>query len=361
MNHSSKSIPVLPALSTQSTDDFFQSLETITAYIKEFSLKASQPPQSPPTEYNLYYSENDSSFDSEYYSDRTEDEYDSDYFYGELVAPEQQVQPSSTSSPMKEVESIATIYEERTSTKKIDKKPEAHVGKLNEDFKKVEFYDIPTSKNLYNEAALFATNSTLGFAGTSRSNDLISPQKFDDSIYVFIDNSNILVGFSTYCQSRLRNCNPRVKKIPMLDYGALFKIIEKGRNVKRKCLAASKPLSQPLKQAEKAGYECSVLQRINQREQCVDEVLQLKIYKILLETQVPSTLVLASGDGNDAEYNEGGFYKCIKNALERGWKVEIISWKRQLNKNFTQLSRQWRSSCQIIHLDTFASKLGFKM
>ncbi|CAI2190557.1 17121_t:CDS:2, partial [Funneliformis geosporum] len=166
----------------------------------------------------------------------------------------------------RKVESIATIYEERTSMKKIDKKPETHVGKLNEDFKKFDFYDIPSSYNRYNAAVLFATYLTfnnIGFAGTSRSNDLISPQKFDDSIYVFIDNSNILAGFNL----NLETANQR--------------------NVKRKCLAASKPLFKPLTQAEQAGYECSVLQ----------------------QTQAPSTLVLASGNGNDAEYNEGGFYK----------------------------------------------------
>ncbi|CAI2190421.1 3542_t:CDS:2, partial [Funneliformis geosporum] len=108
----------------------------------------------------------------------------------------------------RKVESIVTIYEESTSMKKIDKKPETHIRKLNEDFKKFDFYDIPSSYNQYN--------------------------KFDDTIYVFINNSNILAKFSSYYQFKFRNCKLKVKKMPnvsMLDYDSLFKIIEKGRNV----------------------------------------------------------------------------------------------------------------------------------
>ncbi|CAG8436837.1 10403_t:CDS:10 [Funneliformis mosseae] len=281
-----------------------------------------------------------------------------------LATPEQEVPPPPSSK--KELESIATICEEATSTKQIVKKPEAPVRELTEDLKKFGFYDIPSSSDntANNTANLFAINSpfnNIGFSGTSLSNDFIYTQTFDNSIYVFIDNSNILAGFKAICQSKLGKRRQKGKKMPMLDYIELFKIIEKGRNVKRKFLAASKPLFQPLTQAENAGYECAALQRINQREQCVDEIIQLQICNTLLDVQSPSTLVLATGDGNDAEYNEGGFYKCIKNALERGWNVEIISWKRQLNQNFIQLSKEWDTSCQIIRLDPFASKLGCRM
>jgi len=268
MKHSSKSVPVLPAFSTQSPDAFIQSLETITAYIKEYSLKASQPPQAFPFEYNQYYSDNDSAleFDSENYTDH-DSEYDSDYCYGELATPEQEVPPPPSSK--KELESIATICEEATSTKQIVRKPEAPVRELTEDLKKF-FYDIPSSSDntANNTANLFAINSpfnNIGFSGTSLSNDFISTQTFDNSIYVFIDNSNILAGFKAICQTKLGKRRQKGKKMPMLDYIELFKIIEKGRNVKRKFLAASKPLFQPLTQAELAGYECAALQRINQK------------------------------------------------------------------------------------------------
>ncbi|CAJ0628961.1 15481_t:CDS:2 [Entrophospora sp. SA101] len=179
----------------------------------------------------------------------------------------------------------------------------------------------------------------------------IPTQISNEQIHVFIDNSNILVGFLA--------------------------------------TLASSPLYQNLDEARDAGYDVSVLQRVKknesddfiitttsntitntnniqeflheaEKEQCVDELLQLKIFDSLLDYHTPATLVLASGDGKDGEYFQGGFHKCVIKALERGWKVEIISWKRQLSQNFLnkRFLNRWKGRYHVVFLDWFSKELG---
>ncbi|CAG8488937.1 9175_t:CDS:2 [Ambispora gerdemannii] len=231
-----------------------------------------------------------------------------------------------------------------------------------------------------------------------------------DPIHVFVDNSNILVGFLAYCREKkiaqmnahgvesVLHSNPR----PQIDYEALFTILERGRETERKILVASSPLYQNLEIAENGGYEVSVLRRVKrpidklidttinedpfsnvinkqelqqpqkpprmaaakpngmEKEQCVDELLHLKILESLLDYSAPTTLVLASGDGKDSEYFQGGFHKCVVRALERGWKVEVISWQRQLSHNFLdkKFLKKWDGRYYVIFLDWFAKELG---
>ncbi|CAG8503789.1 1948_t:CDS:1, partial [Dentiscutata heterogama] len=178
---------------------------------------------------------------------------------------------------------------------------------------------------------------------------------------------------------------------PMLEYDSLFTILERGRNVARRVLVASSPLYQPLDKAAQTGYEVSVLKRVKrsifdddvntqqidhtvsgfqqpphfemEKEQCVDELLHLKILESLLDYHAPATLVLASGDGKDAEYFQGGFHKCIIKALERGWKVEVVSWQRQLSQNFLnkKFLNKWQGLYHVVFLDWFAKELGCDM
>lgn len=63
----------------------------------------------------------------------------------------------------------------------------------------------------------------------------------------------------------------------------------------------------------------------------MDELLHLKILESLLSfTPSPSspkpTLVLATGDANNSEYNPTGFIGCARKALERGWNIEIVAF-----------------------------------
>lgn len=348
---------------TPSTAAFIQSLESIVAFIKE----ASQPSQLPPhpSERSQYDSEYVSEYDSEYNSEYDSEygsEYDSEY-YSEY---DSECERKAQQSPKKKVESIVTVDKEEGTSRKNDKKVEPKtdlaVETLIEGVKKVHSDESTSSKSSKGKEPAFVANNLTHDTGsmieTFRSKDLDSLKSLDDSIHVFVDNSNILAGFMAYCNNR--QWRPRNKPRPKLNYDALFRILENGKNVARKVLVASSPLIQPLTQAEQAGYEVSILKRIGQKEQCVDEVIHLKILESLLDHRNPSTLVLASGDGKDAEYFQGGFYKCVTKALERGWKVRVISWRRQLSQNFLNLEflRKWKTHYQVVYLDRHAVELG---
>ncbi|CAB4433563.1 unnamed protein product [Rhizophagus irregularis] len=291
----------------------------------------------------------------------------------EIVVAESKVHKAVQQSSKKKVEGIVTVSKGKGSPNKKkgkktattnESKADVAVGTLIDGVKKVHF----------NESIQVNSRSSVPIPIT------IS----DDPIHVFIDNSNILVGFLAYCRQhakRPKGLSGQRSK-PTLDYNALFTILERERNIARRVLVASSPLYQPLEKADQAGYEVSVLKRVKsdsnstqtdfndyqspfemEKEQCVDELLHLKILESLLDYHAPATLVLASGDGKDAEYFEGGFHKCVIKALERGWKVEIISWKRQLSQNFLnkKFLSKWEGLYHVVFLDWFASELGCHM
>ncbi|KAF0513125.1 cell wall glucanase protein [Gigaspora margarita] len=315
------------------------------------------------------------------------------------------VQPSK-----KKIEGVVVVTvnkgNEKVTNKKSRKGKKSSEHKLNKDVvktiinegnKKVHFDNDVNSSNNQKQSlpALLVNNQKPYDRFNSKMTFKFSvpiPIKIsDDPIHVFIDNSNILVGFLAYC--RKQSLTNRTQNKPRLEYDALFTILERGRNVARRVLVASSPLYQPLDKAAQTGYEVSVLKRVKrsifdddgntqqidhtvsgyqqqqsppfemEKEQCVDELLHLKILESLLDYHAPATLVLASGDGKDAEYFQGGFHKCIIKALERGWKVEVISWQRQLSQNFLnkKFLSKWQGLYHVVFLDWFAKELGCDM
>jgi hypothetical protein len=86
-------------------------------------------------------------------------------------------------------------------------------------------------------------------------------------------------------------------------------------------------------------------------EQGVDEALHLKICQSVLDCP-PSTMVVATGDGAEAEFSDG-FPANIERALKMGWKVELASWRQSLNSVYRRVRNRWPETFQIIELDEF--------
>lgn len=130
------------------------------------------------------------------------------------------------------------------------------------------------------------------------------------------------------------------------------------------------------------GYETSILERVEKDcvdnghtsassgsettaskirrrkvEQGVDEILHMKMFESILDYK-PSTLVLASGDGNVAEYG-AGFFKAIERCLERQWRVEIFAFKSSLNNVYKnkEFRKKWKHRFRLVFLDDFAEEL----
>ncbi|KAJ4375009.1 hypothetical protein N0V83_002088 [Neocucurbitaria cava] len=93
-------------------------------------------------------------------------------------------------------------------------------------------------------------------------------------------------------------------------------------------------------------------------EQGVDEILHLKMCQSIIDAEVPSTMVLATGDGAEAEMSDGFLAQCER-ALRKGWKVELISWRQQTNGGYRnkKFRTKWADSFRIIELDDFLEDL----
>lgn len=200
--------------------------------------------------------------------------------------------------------------------------------------------------------------------------------------HVFIDHSNIYIGFQEwkrdlYSRRKRQNISYRHSWSIEIDYSKLFSLIATGTILLPSTTRKSKAVRGILVGSEREDvneepefleaiieqrWEAHVLKRVatvvesvendgsnglqtkpNNRsrsprrtyEQCVDELLHSKISESLLDYS-PSHLVIATGDGNVAEFG-GGFVDCVRRALKRNWKVSIWSWEKNLSSQFRQL------------------------
>lgn len=190
---------------------------------------------------------------------------------------------------------------------------------------------------------------------------------------------------------------------PKFDYASFFSLLQRSRPTERRILVGSAPLYQELDVAMEYQYETKILRRVRkfvqgelgvvpvpikqprytphseasilsnnnynnpdpflgglcfdkdarpssftssgpgsaQGEQCVDELLHLKMLETILDHE-PAVMVLATGDGGDSEFGGEGFYGVIKRALGRGWHVEIVSWKDQLSGVYIELAQEYK-------------------
>ncbi|KAI7507703.1 hypothetical protein KC347_g6651 [Hortaea werneckii] len=93
-------------------------------------------------------------------------------------------------------------------------------------------------------------------------------------------------------------------------------------------------------------------------EQGVDEILHLKMLESVVDTEVPSTIVLATGDAAQAEYSSG-FMAMVERALKKGWKVELVSWSKNISLMYSrrEWTQTWGNRFKIIYLDDYAEEL----
>ncbi|KAG9694788.1 hypothetical protein KCU95_g6378, partial [Aureobasidium melanogenum] len=231
-------------------------------------------------------------------------------------------------------------------------------------------------------------------------------------IHVFVDASNIFIGFHDQLK-RARNIPPNVH-VPKVDlsFDALALLMERRRPVAKRCLVGSKPHMAAFNVAQRVGYECNILDKVLKArelterqkyfqeqekkwrrrsssykngtstggdsagsgsetsntgpvyaperyiEQGVDEIIHLKMMESIVDTETPSTMVLATGDAAQAEYSEG-FLKMAERALKKGWKVELVSWSKNISLAYKKAAwqKKWDGRFRIIELDTYAEEL----
>lgn len=242
---------------------------------------------------------------------------------------------------------------------------------------------------------------------------LISPKQLvnestrAEGIHVFVDASNIMIGFKDMLRlNGVQYCD--------MSFDSLALLMERRRPVAKRCFVGSHREANPLPQitrlvelSKAVGYECNVQEQVlivreesekkkffndvnrigwqkamQKRsgsgsdsetgtaaapktpsapkwvEQGVDELLHLKMCQSIIDTEVPSTIVLATGDGAEAEMSDG-FLAHVERALKRGWNVELVTWRQQTNGGYKRKAfrQKWGEQFTIIELDDFLEDL----
>jgi hypothetical protein len=214
-------------------------------------------------------------------------------------------------------------------------------------------------------------------------------------IHVFVDMSNISIGFHD-CLKMARGMSreTRLKRVP-LSFHNFSLVLERGRPAAKRVLVGSDKYA-AIERAKSIGYETNILERVHKArelpprqkkyqsrsggetsgsetntclpsatsgpekwvEQAVDEILHLKILESLIDAKKPSTIVLATGDAAEAEYS-GGFLRMVERALEKGWCVELVSFKLNTSSLYKrrEFRSKWGQMFKWIELDPFVEYL----
>lgn len=183
------------------------------------------------------------------------------------------------------------------------------------------------------------------------------------------NSSNVLFGLMNHIHKLdTRDLPPR--HLRTLSLPVLSLLLRRGRFTPHGTLhlVASSPLHQNLDPLVRLGWEVSILKRVEvyedevldssaskmvakpqqqsdlakqgllvgggglrrYREQGVDEILHLKLLQALNSSHTPtaesSTIVLATGDAKGGQFNRDGFLGAVREAIKRGWAVELWSF-----------------------------------
>lgn len=242
-----------------------------------------------------------------------------------------------------------------------------------------------------------------------------------NGIHLFVDASNVFIGFMN--QLKLSRGIHPMHHMPQanLSFDGLALLMERRRPVARRILVGSTPHLPAFDKAKAVGYECNILEKVYKArelterqiyfretdarrfgrplrmtpgpsattafgsspvstpshgvfgsgsgntplfdpprmiEQGVDEILHMKMLESIVDAERPSTMVLATGDAAAAEYSPG-FQAMVLRALNKGWRVELISWSKSISSHYTKKAwtDQWGDKFRIIFLDDYAEEL----
>ncbi|KAL8674501.1 MAG: hypothetical protein Q9168_001093 [Polycauliona sp. 1 TL-2023] len=228
-----------------------------------------------------------------------------------------------------------------------------------------------------------------------------------EGIHVFVDASNIMIGFHDSLKlSRGMTLQTRIRRQP-ISFHNLSLVLERGRPVSKRILVGSDNFA-AIQEAKLIGYETNILDRVHKAkeltprqkrfdrsnrqnanassgangtsggsgsetnaaaaavmyakekwvEQAVDEILHLKILESVVDAKQPSTIVLATGDAAEAEYSQG-FLRMVERALEKGWKVELVSFRKNTSGMYKrkEFRTRWKNKFRIVELDDFVEEL----
>ncbi|KAK4222152.1 hypothetical protein QBC38DRAFT_100511 [Podospora fimiseda] len=189
-------------------------------------------------------------------------------------------------------------------------------------------------------------------------------------VHVFIDMSNIQIGFWDTVKKQRGIDESRRIVIPRLSFKNLHNLMVRDRTVKKRCVATSHGLrdqqrmEELMETAKALGYYTMLLKRVSangakrQAEQGVDEMLHVQMLQSILDDRA-GTMILATGDAKSAQYSDG-FKATVERALRTGWNVELWAWEKGFSKEWEDevFVKQWGPQFQVNKLDPFVDELN---
>ncbi|MFN2594083.1 MAG: NYN domain-containing protein [Actinomycetota bacterium] len=178
-----------------------------------------------------------------------------------------------------------------------------------------------------------------------------SPQ----GVHLFWDNSNMFVPAKDVAESR-EGIHARYDV--RIQFDALYALARAGRPVTRGVCVGSVPpdLGGVFRHLASTGVEVELYERGagSGREQGIDQCLQTHMLRAGYDYE-PGVAVLLTGDG--AGYEEGrGFRADLERLVERGWAIEVISWRNACNRGLRELGE---SSGVFVGLDDYYDAVTF--
>ncbi|KAF9773477.1 hypothetical protein IL306_008685 [Fusarium sp. DS 682] len=208
-----------------------------------------------------------------------------------------------------------------------------------------------------------------------------SPTLAENGIHVFIDMSNIIIGFQKALRAKFGIPeSSRFVPLPQMNLPFFHELLARDRYAECLNVGCSvrpnrsvPPFVQELKDL---GYRVDLRSRRPEQsgsddhntfeaggfryvEDMVDETLQIRISESVMQYfEEPGTLVIATGDARPAKYSDG-FLTQAQRALRMGWSVEVVSWKTSLSSAWNALLKEqsFDSRFRIIELDQFLDEL----
>ncbi|KAK3739184.1 hypothetical protein QZH41_017335, partial [Actinostola sp. cb2023] len=177
-------------------------------------------------------------------------------------------------------------------------------------------------------------------------------------VVIVVDNSNIYIGAQECASANNASDRKRHVRVKLQN---LVKILENNRLKERTFVCGSSPpaTEHVWDVYRHLGYVVDLEERRGKDEQRVDEGLHLFIYKAICELS-PRVLVLASGDGMKGKSeNSTSFPGCATMALDKGWSVEVYSWKHSLSAEWLKLAKKYPDHLTINYLDKYVNHITF--
>eukprot|EP00045_Choanoeca_perplexa_P007095 m.62399 g.62399 ORF g.62399 m.62399 type:complete len:354 (+) comp13932_c1_seq1:273-1334(+) len=165
----------------------------------------------------------------------------------------------------------------------------------------------------------------------------------DQHCHIFVDNGNTFVG----AQSMANGVMDLAIRVQVKE---LAQVLEQGYTCRTMEVAASRPSNPRICTAwRKAGYRVyNDLDGVTARQRVGKHLRYL-----LDTTSVPETIIIASGDGSV-------FAPLASLAVQRGWRIVVISWSRCLSDRFKRLRLQHPKRVELKFLDEHRHRVTFR-